>query len=339
MNLNVINLPQIFICVARYFAVAPLSAVINAVCRYFGEPVQLPRSHQVMLFWSGLRGAVAFALAAGLTGESGPAMRTTILVVVVLTVLIFGGTTNRMLQILGIRTGVKEFSDTSSTEEDDEEEERSRIRRRSRRERGRINSEDSSRQGLLDIDSDFEFDEAPRHFQMDNRDTSEQSIGGLLSGPIGHPIAEDTPHWFLSFDNKYLKPFFTKRHIHDRNKSIAAYWRAKKRKMERSQGNILHSFTNMDFTSTSFDDEDFGANDNTLDLNPVGSRSRNSVDDLPPSPSSNIIVGAGRVFGRSIGSALPFSSSNRSNTPNAGNDARNKNKRDGPIHLRNSQSP
>ncbi|KAG2176628.1 hypothetical protein INT44_007292 [Umbelopsis vinacea] len=329
-----IFLTTIFICVARYFAVAPLSAVINAVCRYFGEPVQLPRSHQVMLFWSGLRGAVAFALAAGLTGESGPAMRTTILVVVVLTVLIFGGTTNRMLQILGIRTGVKEYSDTSSTEEDEEDEERARIRRRSRRER-RLNSEDSSRQDLLNVDSDFEFDE-PR-FETNDRDTSEQSIGALLSGPIGHPIAEDMPHWFLSFDNKYLKPFFTKRHIHDRNKTIAAYWRAKKRKMERSQGNILHSFTNMDFTSTSFDDDDFGTNDNTLDLNPVGSRSRNSIDDLPPSPSSNIIVGAGRVFGRSIGSALPFSSPNRSNTPNSGNDARNK--RGGPIHLRNSQSP
>jgi sodium/hydrogen exchanger-like protein 6/7 len=288
-----------------------------------------------MLFWAGLRGAVAFALAAGLTGESGPAMRTTILVVVVLTVLIFGGTTNRMLQILGIRTGVKEYSDTSSTEEDDEEEECARLHRRSRRGLGRTSSDDSTRQGLLDGDSDFDYDESPHHFQANNGDLSEQSIGGLLSGPIGHPIAEDTPHWFLSFDNKYLKPFFTKRHIHDRNKSIAAYWRAKKRKMERSQDNLLHSFNHMDFTNTSFDEEEFGADEHPLDLNPVGSRPNNSAEDLPPSPSSNIIVGAGRVFGRSIGSTLPFSSLKRSNTPNSGNDTRNK--RDGPIHLRSSQ--
>lgn len=288
-----------------------------------------------MLFWSGLRGAVAFALAAGLTGESGPAMRTTILVVVVLTVLIFGGTTNRMLQILGIRTGVKEHGDTSSSSENDEDYTRRRLR--SRRAQERLNSEDSTRQGLLDGDSDYDFDDTPRHsgqFHANDADNFEQSIGGLLSGPIGHPIAEDTPHWFLSFDNKYLKPFFTKRHIHDRNKSIAEYWRAKKRKMERSQGGFLQSFANMDFTSTSFDDDDFGSNDNAVDLNPVPSKSRNDSDDLPPSPSANIIVGSGRVFGRSIGSSLPYASPQRANTPSSSSDTRSK--RDGPIHLRDN---
>ncbi|GAB5588505.1 monovalent cation:H+ antiporter [Umbelopsis nana] len=330
-----IFLTTIFICVARYFAVAPLSALVNAACKYLGKPPQLPRSHQVMLFWSGLRGAVAFALAAGLTGESGPAMRTTILVVVVLTVLIFGGTTNRMLQILGIRTGVTEHSDTSSSEDDDEEYARRRLRYR--REHGRLNSEDSARQGLLDGDSDYDFDDIPRasgHLHSSNRDTSEQSIGGLLSGPIGHPIAEDTPHWFLSFDNKYLKPFFTKRHIHDRNKSIAEYWRSKKRKMERSQGSLLQSFTNMDFTNASFDDEDFGGNDNAVDLNPVASKSRNESGDIPPSSSSNLVVGSGRVFGRSIGSSLPYASPQRSSTPTSSSETRSK--RDGPIHLRNN---
>lgn len=47
-----------------------------------------------MLFWAGLRGAVAFALAAGLDGENASAMKATILVVVVLSVIVFGGTTN-----------------------------------------------------------------------------------------------------------------------------------------------------------------------------------------------------------------------------------------------------
>jgi len=63
-------------------------------------------------FWAGLRGAVGVALAAGLTGESGYALRATVLVVVVLTVIIFGGTTARMLEILGIRTGVVEEIDS-----------------------------------------------------------------------------------------------------------------------------------------------------------------------------------------------------------------------------------
>lgn len=73
---------------------------------------ELPYSYQVMLFWAGLRGAVGVALAAGLTGANGPTLQATILVVVVLTVIIFGGTTARMLEIMGIRTGVVEEIDS-----------------------------------------------------------------------------------------------------------------------------------------------------------------------------------------------------------------------------------
>lgn len=69
-----------------------------------------------MMFWAGLRGAVGVALAVGLTGENADALRTTVLVVVVLTVIIFGGTTARMLEVLGIRVGVEE-EDGSSDEE------------------------------------------------------------------------------------------------------------------------------------------------------------------------------------------------------------------------------
>jgi len=52
------------------------------------------------------------ALAAGLEGSNGPALRATVLVVVVLTVIIFGGTTARMLEIYQIRTGVVEEIDS-----------------------------------------------------------------------------------------------------------------------------------------------------------------------------------------------------------------------------------
>ena len=106
------------ICVARYCAVFPLSMVINSVIKYRarkrGKDVAdvLPKSHQAMLFWAGLRGAVGVALAAGLTGPNGFALRATVLVVVVLTVIIFGGTTARMLEILKIRTGVVEEIDS-----------------------------------------------------------------------------------------------------------------------------------------------------------------------------------------------------------------------------------
>ncbi|KAL3476114.1 Sodium/hydrogen exchanger family-domain-containing protein [Aspergillus californicus] len=102
------------ICLARYLAVFPLSKAINWFIRYRarrrGMEVadELPFAYQAMLFWAGLRGAVGVALAAGLGGVNGPALRATVLVVVVLTVIIFGGTTARMLEILGIRTGVVE---------------------------------------------------------------------------------------------------------------------------------------------------------------------------------------------------------------------------------------
>lgn len=109
------------ICFARYLSVFPLSKAVNWFIRYRarrrGKDVadELPFSYQAMLFWAGLRGAVGVALAAGISGVNAPALRATVLVVVVLTVIIFGGTTARMLDILGIRTGVVE-----EVESDDE---------------------------------------------------------------------------------------------------------------------------------------------------------------------------------------------------------------------------
>lgn len=106
------------ICAARWVAVFPLSRSINWVIRYKakkrGREVadELPWNHQVMLFWAGLRGAVGVALAAGMTGNNAWALKATVLVVVVLTVIIFGGTTARMLEILGIKTGVVEEIDS-----------------------------------------------------------------------------------------------------------------------------------------------------------------------------------------------------------------------------------
>lgn len=106
------------ICVARYLSVFPLSKAINWFIRYRarrrGKDVadELPFNYQAMLFWAGLRGAVGVALSAGLKGVNAPALRATVLVVVVLTVIIFGGTTARMLDILGIRTGIVEEIDS-----------------------------------------------------------------------------------------------------------------------------------------------------------------------------------------------------------------------------------
>jgi len=106
------------ICAARWCAVFPLSRLINWFIRYRAKRMgkdaadELPYSYQVMLFWAGLRGAVGVALAAGMTGTNSRALKATVLVVVVLTVIIFGGTTARMLEIMGIKTGVVEEIDS-----------------------------------------------------------------------------------------------------------------------------------------------------------------------------------------------------------------------------------
>jgi solute carrier family 9 (sodium/hydrogen exchanger), member 6/7 len=106
------------ICIARWCAVFPLSRAINSFISYKArrrgrdDSEALPFNHQVMIFWAGLRGAVGVALAAGLTGNHAKILRATVLIVVVLTVIIFGGTTARMLEILNIRTGVVEEIDS-----------------------------------------------------------------------------------------------------------------------------------------------------------------------------------------------------------------------------------
>ncbi|KDN34776.1 hypothetical protein RSAG8_12149, partial [Rhizoctonia solani AG-8 WAC10335] len=108
---------QISVISTRYAAVFPISELINLVHRARGQRQdELPHSYQMMLFWAGLRGAVGVALAAGFKGENANALRTSVLVVVVLTVILFGGTTARMLEVLGIRTGVEDDDADSDVE-------------------------------------------------------------------------------------------------------------------------------------------------------------------------------------------------------------------------------
>ena len=97
-----------------------------------------------MLFWAGLRGAVGVALAAGLDDpNSSPTLKATVLIVVVLTVIIFGGTTARMLEILGIRTNV--VSDDYDSDDDDYFEQHNGLDRSWQAVRGSNGSVDSSR--------------------------------------------------------------------------------------------------------------------------------------------------------------------------------------------------
>lgn len=116
-----ITITTVAVIFTRYASVFPLSEAINFFHKHArGQRTEeLPHSYQMMLFWAGLRGAVGVALAAGFKGDNAQTLRTTVLVVVVLTVLIFGGTTARMLEVLGIRTGVEDEAASSSEDDDD----------------------------------------------------------------------------------------------------------------------------------------------------------------------------------------------------------------------------
>jgi solute carrier family 9 (sodium/hydrogen exchanger), member 6/7 len=116
----IIVITTIAVIFTRYAAVFPLSEAINLFHKHVrGQRAEeLPHSYQMTLFWAGLRGAVGVALAAGFKGYNVQMLRTTVLVVVVLTVLLFGGTAARILEVLGIRTGVED-EDASSDEDED----------------------------------------------------------------------------------------------------------------------------------------------------------------------------------------------------------------------------
>ncbi|KIJ34567.1 hypothetical protein M422DRAFT_233455 [Sphaerobolus stellatus SS14] len=118
-----IGVTLVSVVFTRYASVFPLSELINFVHRHArgGRQDELPHTYQMMLFWAGLRGAVGVALAAGFQGPNAQTLRTTVLVVVVATVILFGGTTARMLEVLGVRTGVE---DDEGSESDIDEAER-----------------------------------------------------------------------------------------------------------------------------------------------------------------------------------------------------------------------
>ncbi|NXF04297.1 SL9A9 protein, partial [Smithornis capensis] len=88
--------------VARACNIYPLSFLLN-----LGRKQKIPRNFQHMMMFSGLRGAIAFALAIRDTDSQPKQMMfTTALLIVFFTVWVFGGGTTPMLTWLQIRVGV-----------------------------------------------------------------------------------------------------------------------------------------------------------------------------------------------------------------------------------------
>ncbi|KAJ5075631.1 sodium/hydrogen exchanger [Anaeramoeba ignava] len=89
----------IFLClISRFFNIIPLSFLNNL----FKKKRKLTAKQQFLLWFSGLRGAVAFALSVDLGTENGDVILTTTLMIVLFTVFIFGGLTQPLVKKMNI---------------------------------------------------------------------------------------------------------------------------------------------------------------------------------------------------------------------------------------------
>jgi len=114
------------------FVVAFAAMLLARVCNVFPNVLlvnarrspqnKISKNHQIFLWFSGLRGAIAFALAMKSTrdvgDEAGAVIFSTTLLIVLVTVLIFGGFTPFMLSRLDVLDKTAPYSNLQESEED-----------------------------------------------------------------------------------------------------------------------------------------------------------------------------------------------------------------------------
>lgn len=84
---------------ARLINVFPLSYVLN-----LGRKEPIPVAHQAILWLSGLRGAIAYALAVQFPSHLVAEVTNTTALVVVFTILVLGGSTRPAIRLLNVRS-------------------------------------------------------------------------------------------------------------------------------------------------------------------------------------------------------------------------------------------
>ncbi|CAK9873587.1 unnamed protein product [Sphagnum jensenii] len=168
-----INLVCVFCMCNRAANVFPCAYIVN---RLRPASTHIPVNHQKALWFSGLRGAMAFALALqsvhDLPEAYGETIVTATTAIVVLTVIVLGGSTSTMLEKLGVSDAAQGINlDTDGDEEEME---------------GLTNSFD---------------DEATTMSPLDNLTVKLQEL------------RRSTPT-FTAIDKNFLRPFFTKEDKH-----------------------------------------------------------------------------------------------------------------------------
>ncbi|XP_037780939.1 sodium/hydrogen exchanger 7-like [Penaeus monodon] len=103
-DVGFISIAFVAIIAGRFMCVYPLSFLLN-----LGRTPKIPINFMNMLFFSGLRGAIAFALAIRNTSSTArKAILTTTSLIVIITVILCGGLTTQVLSWLGIPVDVED---------------------------------------------------------------------------------------------------------------------------------------------------------------------------------------------------------------------------------------
>ncbi|KAJ3024940.1 UNVERIFIED_CONTAM: monovalent cation:H+ antiporter, CPA1 (nhx1) [Siphonaria sp. JEL0065] len=222
-----VNVWWIIVLFSRYVSIKPLASLLNSLNP--ASPL-IPQNYQTILWWAGLRGAIAFALSFEMTSPSAAAMRTTTLVVCVMSVVGLGGTVGMALEVSEVKIGViEQGGDESSEEEEDWDDEiafyggegafSGRRGRKGTSGGGEVGYNHHSAFRSLSEDAGaarvgyhghsavgFEM----RHYGVRNSSLSDDEETNTLSGSGLDPYWNES-HWFIDFDNKYMKPLFTRR--------------------------------------------------------------------------------------------------------------------------------
>ncbi|KAG7310938.1 hypothetical protein JYU34_003778 [Plutella xylostella] len=110
MMISLAPVPQVTSLLGRAVNIYPLSFLLN-----LGRKPPIPMNFQHMLFFSGLRGAMSFALAIRNTvSEARQAMLTSTSLIVILTVILQGGAASHALAYLRIPTGESQNDETDA---------------------------------------------------------------------------------------------------------------------------------------------------------------------------------------------------------------------------------
>jgi hypothetical protein len=105
----------IILLLTRAAHIFPLSFIANI---FRGDDHKIPRNEQIMMWFSGLRGAIAVALSLNVPSYNSKIILSNTLIIVFLTVIVFGGMTVPMLNYLNIPIGLTDVKDLEDNEVD-----------------------------------------------------------------------------------------------------------------------------------------------------------------------------------------------------------------------------